>query len=119
MPSQAPSTPLCFSAALVFIYFTAAAALTGGGDVRKYTPSLKGCRLNDGSVNKLWKKKRALVCAWTRVVDWWKDARVSQEQKEFFHSVAHFAENALKDSDLLNADKPAANPAYLFSLGQL
>lgn len=101
-PHLTPPTPslLCCSAA-VFISLTAAAALPGGGDVRKAPPSLKGCRLNDGSVNThcFGMKRRAL--------GWVLDAiggrtlvyhsSKEKKKKKIFHGVAHISRSAFKE----------------------
>lgn len=119
-PHPLPPSPLCCSAA-VFISLTAAAALPGGGDVRKDTPSLKGCRLNDGSVNTHGFGRRGALSAGFGG-DWWNDAHASQQQKKkkISHSVAHISGSAFKEK--VSSDcrqKLPQTPSYLCNYGQL
>lgn len=76
--------------------FHSLTAALGGGDVRKDNPSLKGCRLNDGSVMYVCTAlgEEARTRLWKRVLDWVErrscDTGAKKKKNEFFHSVHYF-----------------------------
>lgn len=104
--------------------FHSLTAALGGGDVRKDNPSLKGCRLNDGSVNMHCFRRRGAHSSlearpWLggKTLVWHRSKK--KKKKRVFPQCALFQEVHWRSRDLLNADKAAENPSYLFSYGQL
>lgn len=75
--------------------FHSLTAALGGGDVRKDNPSLKGCRLNDGSVNMHCFRRRGAHSSlearpWLggKTLVWHRSKK--KQKNEFFHSVHYF-----------------------------